>query len=52
MRKNKKNIETQLQGVSKAISNIAENIEKKYLSIDKIKYYVDNNPNGICQVIV
>ena len=25
---NKKNIETQLQGVSKAISNIAENIEK------------------------
>ncbi len=28
MEENKKNIETQLKDVSKAISNIAENIEK------------------------
>lgn len=32
---NKKNIETQLQGVSKAISNIAENIEKNIKSEEK-----------------
>ena len=33
---NKKNIENQLQGVSKAISSIAENIEKNIITIEKI----------------
>lgn len=34
---NKKNIETQLQGVSKAISNIAENIEKNIKNEEQFK---------------
>ena len=34
---NKKNIETQLQGVSKAISNIAENIEKNIKNEEQYK---------------
>ena len=35
---NKKNIETQLKGVSKAISNIAENIEKNIQYKEKIDF--------------
>ena len=43
---NKKNMETQLKGVSKAISGIAKNIEKEVKIEDKyIKQELENNRN-------